>query len=99
LKDRGIRRPLHETTGNGIGSGNQPGPKSQGHSESIVVANGLAYIGSDNGTLYALGARDGIVHWQRQLGATVLVFSSVNNIVYATVEKSVYAINAITGAT
>jgi eukaryotic-like serine/threonine-protein kinase len=89
----------NETTGNGIGSGNQPGPKSQSHLESLVVANGLVYIGSDNGTLYALGARDGIVHWQRQLGANVSVFSSVSNIVYATVEKSVYAINAITGAT
>ena len=89
----------NETTGNGIGSGNQPGLKSQGHSESIVVANGLAYIGSDSGTLYALGARDGIVHWQRQLSANVSVFSSVNNIAYATVAKSVYAINATTGAT
>jgi eukaryotic-like serine/threonine-protein kinase len=90
------------TSGNGIGpepgTDNKPRPTPNGHSESIVVANGLAYIGSDNGTLYALGARDGMVHWQRQLGATVLVFSVVNDIVYATVESTVYAINAITGA-
>ena len=90
-------------TPSGSGNGPEPGtdgkarPLPNGHYESIVVAGGLTYIGSDNRTLYALGARDGTVRWQHKMGSTVFVFQAVNGFVYATADKVLYALNASNG--
>src|SRR5260370_17246996 len=90
-------------TPSGSGNGLEPGtdgkarPQPNGHYESIVVAGGLTYIGSDNGTLYALGARDGIVRWQQKMGSTVFVFEAVNGFVYASADKVLYPLNASNG--
>lgn len=89
-----------------LGSGNNPEPGTDGkprptpngHSESILVANDLAFIGSDNGALYALGARDGTVHWQHKIGSAVFVFAAANGVVYVTADRVVYALNASNGS-
>ena len=91
-------------TPSGSGNGPEPGtdgkarPLPNGHYESIVVAGGLTYIGSDNGTLYALGARDGTVRWQYKMGSTVFVFEVVNGFMYATADKVLYVLNSSNGA-
>src|SRR5579859_980486 len=94
------------TTNHPAGSGAAPEPGTDGssqplpngHSESIVVASDLAYIGSDNQTLYAIGTRDGKVHWQFKGSDMMLVYAVANGAVYASADSTLYALNASTGA-
>ena len=69
-----------------------------GHWETMVAANGLAYIGSDNGSLYALRASNGGAQWQFKAGSPVFVAAVDSGIVYATAGSSVYALDTGTGA-
>jgi len=89
--------PLGSGTDPEPGTDGKPRPSPNGHYESIVVANGLTYIGSDNGTLYALGAKDGTVRWQDKVGATTYVYAVVNGVVYVSADTMVYAFNASNG--
>jgi outer membrane protein assembly factor BamB len=41
------------------------GKSREGVNSSAAVRNGVVYIGSDDGRLYAMGARNGSVHWSR----------------------------------
>ncbi len=81
------------------GNSGQPMPRSNGHTQSMVAANGIVYVGSDNGTLYALNASDGTVRWQQTLKTFVIVSAVMNGTVYASVDGgTVYAFDAISGA-
>ncbi len=88
----------------GSGAAPEPGtdgsaqPLPNGHSESIIVASDLAYIGSDNQTLYAIGTRDGKVHWQFKGSDMMLVYAVANGAVYASANSTLYALNASSGA-
>lgn len=79
------------------GTDGKPRPQPNGHTESIVIANAIAYIGSDNYSLYALGLRDGTLHWQHQLGGTCSVYAVVNGSVYATVDNTLVVLDANNG--
>lgn len=80
------------------GTDGKPQPAPNGHSESIITTNDMAYVGSDNGTVYALGASDGKVHWQHKIGGEALVYAAANGAVYATSDSMLYALNASNGA-
>ncbi len=92
----------------GIGSTPEPGtngkpqPALYGHGDSIIASGNVAYVGSDNGTIYALEASNGNIHWQRNLGGAVLVFAVTDGVVYVTASATssdvVAALNASTGA-
>jgi outer membrane protein assembly factor BamB len=62
---------------------------------SPAVANGVVYIGSSDGSLYALDASTGAVLWSYTIGGGLPVFSSptvVNGVVYlAAADDHVYA--------
>ncbi|MEO6888407.1 MAG: PQQ-binding-like beta-propeller repeat protein [Ktedonobacteraceae bacterium] len=82
------------------GTDGKPRARPDGHLESIVVANSIAYTGSDNGTLYAFGSRDGTIRWQHTLGGMVSVYAVARNIVYVTAGTNatvLYAFNAGSG--
>lgn len=80
------------------GTNGAPAPMPNGHSESIIATNDLAFIGSDNQMLYAIGASDGKVHWQFKAGDSVLVYAVANGVVYATAGGVLYALNASSGS-
>ena len=62
--------------------------------------NGVVYVGSDNGNLYALNAATGAQRWSFNAGNLSLVSSPavVNGVVYVDGASDVYALNAATGA-
>src|ERR1700682_750184 len=60
------------------GTDGKPMPLPDGHYESMAASNGIDYVGSDNGRLYALNGKDGSVRWQYYAGAPVYV-ASVSN--------------------
>ena len=70
-------------------------------SSSPAVANGVVYVGSSDGNVYALDASSGAKLWSYATGASI-EFSSpavANGVVYVgSVDKNVYALNASTGA-
>jgi outer membrane protein assembly factor BamB len=93
-----------------LGKGNDPEPGTdgkaqpapEGHTESILTANNLTYVGSDNGQIYTFDALSGRLLWHRQESATSL-HGSIGNTIYATDARpdsgnSVYALNAANGA-
>lgn len=80
------------------GTDGKAAPLPNGHNESIVISNGVAYTGSDNGSLYALGLNDGKVRWQSKIGPAVAVFAVVGNTVYASGDSVLYALNVGNGA-
>src|SRR5437588_360655 len=79
------------------GTDGKPRPRPDGHLESLVAANGLVYVGSDNHTLYALGTSDGKVRWQQQLDGPVSLYAVVNGNVYAAADNKLFAFNANNG--
>ncbi|MHB8600525.1 MAG: outer membrane protein assembly factor BamB family protein [Ktedonobacteraceae bacterium] len=90
-------------TGMGIGTP-QPGTNGKsmvsptGHWESIFAANGIAYVGSDNDTLYALKSSNGSVQWHYNAGSAVEVATVASGVVYAYAGSSLYSLNAASGA-
>jgi outer membrane protein assembly factor BamB len=81
------------------GNSGQPMPRPNGHTQSMVAANGIVYVGSDNGTLYALNASDGTVRWQQTLKTFVIVSAVINGTVYVSIDGgTVYAFDAVSGA-
>ncbi len=92
----------NEFTGTGIGTP-QPGTNgkpmvsSTGHWESIVAANDIAYVGSDNDTLYALKSSNGAVQWHYDTGSSVEVATVGSGVVYAYAGSSLYSLNASSG--
>ncbi|HLI08953.1 MAG TPA: PQQ-binding-like beta-propeller repeat protein [Ktedonobacteraceae bacterium] len=79
------------------GTNGKPAPLPNGHSESIIISNGVAYVGSDNGSLYALDTAGGDERWSYKIGASVSVFSISNDVVYATGNTGLYALKAGNG--
>lgn len=67
---------------------------------SPVVADGVVYVGSDDGGLYALHATTGMVVWKTITGAAVRSSPAVaGGVVYVgSDDQAVYALNAATGA-
>jgi outer membrane protein assembly factor BamB len=51
------------------GTNGKPMPLPDGHYESMAASNGVDFVGSDNGRLYALNGKDGAVRWQYNAGA------------------------------
>jgi outer membrane protein assembly factor BamB len=65
------------------------------------VANGIVYVGNDNGRLYAVNASTGKEVWSFATGANVHGSGPAiaNGVVYfGSIDHSVYALNASTGA-
>lgn len=89
-------------TGMGIGTP-QPGTNgkpmvsSTGHWESIFAANGIAYVGSNNDTLYALKSSNGAVQWHYNAGTSIEVANIVGGVVYAYAGSSLLSLNANSG--
>ena len=83
------------------GTDGKPLPYPYGHSESMVASNGVDFVGSDNGRLYALNGADGSILWQYDAGQPVTVAAVVSGTVYAYANKSssavAYALNASSG--
>jgi outer membrane protein assembly factor BamB len=78
-----------------IGSGS-----SLGTSSSPAVANGVIYVGSDDGNVYALNATTHAKLWSFTTGGQVVSSPAVaNGVVYiGSVDGNLYALNASTGA-
>jgi outer membrane protein assembly factor BamB len=64
---------------------------------SPAIANGVVYVGSDDGNVYALNARTGAKLWNSTSGGTSSP-AVVNGAVYVGGGSDVYALNATTGA-
>jgi outer membrane protein assembly factor BamB len=66
---------------------------------SPTVVNGVVYVGSDSGSIYALNATTGQIVWQTNTGAPVNSSPTVvNGVVYVGSESGyLYALNATTG--
>ncbi len=79
------------------GTDGKPAPLPNGHSESLIVSNGVAYVGSDNGMLYALDTTGGAVRWSYHIGAAVWLYSVSDSVVYAAGDTVLYALNAGSG--
>lgn len=80
------------------GTDGRPMVNPTGHWESIVAANGTAFVGSDNGTLYALRASNGSVEWHYNAGSPLLVATVTTGVVYAYAGSTLYSLNADSGA-
>jgi outer membrane protein assembly factor BamB len=84
------------------GTDGKPMPLPDGHYESMVASNGVDYVGSDNGRLYALNGKDGMVRWQYDAGAPVHVAAVIQGLVYADASNGssavAYALNASNGS-
>ena len=67
---------------------------------SPAVVDGIVYVGSEDGNLYALKADSGAVFWSFKTGGVVMGSPTVvNGIVYfGSADAKVYALNANTGA-
>jgi outer membrane protein assembly factor BamB len=67
---------------------------------SPAVVNGVVYVGSDDGNLYALNASTGAKRWSFASGGLVRSSPAVaNGVVYVdSLDNNVYALNASTGA-
>lgn len=79
------------------GTDGKPAPLPNGHSESIIVSSAVAYVGSDNGLLYALDTTGGAVRWSYHVGAAVWLYSVSDGVVYAAGDTVLYALNAGSG--
>jgi len=67
---------------------------------SPAVANGVVYVGSDDGNVYALNANTGTKLWNYWTGNSVLSSPAISNgVVYVgSYDNNTYALNATTGA-
>jgi outer membrane protein assembly factor BamB len=74
-------------------------PIGSGILSSPAVANGLVYVGSNKGAVYALDAATGMMIWSYQTGGAIYSSPAVaDGVVYlGSWDKSVYALNATTG--
>ncbi len=81
------------------GTDGKPKPLPEGHSESILVANGITYVGSDNGQVYAFDERSGKILWQRKQSANYLR-AIVNGVIISlgSTDDTVYGLNSANGA-
>ncbi len=79
------------------GNDGKPAPTPDGHTQSIVEAHGIVYIGSDNGTLYAVNVNDGTVRWHQTLGSFVTVAAVIDGTVYVSTDAVVSAFDAMNG--
>lgn len=66
---------------------------------SPVIANGIVYVGSTDGTFYAIDARRGTLRWRFAMGAPVSSSAAISNgIAYVQSHAGVlYALNAANG--
>ncbi len=80
------------------GTSGQPQPALHGHGDSILASGNVAYVGSDNGRIYALRASNGSIQWQRNLGGGVSVYAVTGGVAYVTASPGIYALDATTGA-
>ncbi len=63
------------------------------------MANGVVYVGSDDGNLYALNASTGALLWQYTTGGSVYSAPTVSNMVYfGSMDGNLYALDPGTGA-
>ena len=71
---------------------------------SPAVANGVVYAGMDDGSLYALDANTGILHWKSpSIGTSMRAAAVENSLVFVGATDSndnpaLYGINASNGA-
>lgn len=79
------------------GTNGKPAPLPNGHNESILISNDVAYVGSDNGSLYALDTSNGIVRWNYKVGSAVSLYAIDSGVIYATGDTALYALNAESG--
>lgn len=83
------------------GTDGKPIPYPYGHSESMIPANGIDYLGSDNGRVYAFQGTNGNILWQNNTGNPVDVFAVSNGTVYAYANSAsngvLYALSASNG--
>ncbi len=75
-------------------------PSAEGINSSPAVAGGLAYIGSDDGALWAFDASTGGVVWRDPVGAQVRSSPAVadGRVFFGSADGFVYADDALTGA-
>jgi eukaryotic-like serine/threonine-protein kinase len=69
--------------------------------DSPTVANGVVYVGSNDGNVYALNASTGAKLWSYTIGPQTPLTAVANGVVYVAggnLNKTVYALNASTGA-
>jgi outer membrane protein assembly factor BamB len=80
------------------GTDGKPKPLPNGHWESILVANGIAYVGSDNEELYAFDEHSGRILWQHKQSANSLN-ALVEGIIISTdqTRDNVYGLDATNG--
>ncbi len=67
---------------------------------SPAVANGIVYIASLDGNVYAINAKTGVEIWSYSIGSQTFSSPAVaNNLVYiGSDDHTIYALNAATGA-
>jgi outer membrane protein assembly factor BamB len=75
-------------------------PTTEGVNSSAAVVGGVVYVGSDDGRLYALGAKAGAVLWSRQTGGPVRSSPAVagGTVFVGSSSGYLYAFGAATGA-
>lgn len=66
---------------------------------SPVVSDGVVYVGSTDGSMYALGQNDGTVKWKFATRGPVLSTAAVANglVYFGSVDGNIYAVDAATG--
>lgn len=80
---------------------------TRGATSAIVVADGVAYVGTDAGMLYALNTSDGAIRWQKPIGGSMVVKAVADGLVYftayhtladKTISGKLFAFNASDGS-
>lgn len=81
------------------GTDGKPRPLPDGHRENILVANGITYIGSDDGQIYAFDEQSGRILWQSKQSANFLE-AFVDGTIISTDQagNTIYGLNATNGA-
>ncbi len=83
------------------GTDGKPEVSPTGHYQSMIASNGVDFVGSDNGKLYALDGSDGHVRWQFDAHNPVSMAAVAGGVVYAYADSDssavAYALNASDG--
>lgn len=79
------------------GTDSKPRPAPNGHWESMQIANGLTYVGSDNGIVYAFDSKNGAVRWHYDTGSAVTLSTVANGSVYAISDTTLFSLDAASG--
>lgn len=83
------------------GTDGKPAPLPTGHYESMLANNGIDFVGSDNGRVYALDGSSGHVIWQFDARNPASVDAVVDGVVYADANSDsssvAYALDARSG--